>query len=348
MIKKTAFAALAAVLAFIILIPLSACKKQEEKKAPPAKQEPPAAPPERKGVEISRQAQGASGIITEELKPVSYREQTEAYGIVLPSNPLIEMRQNYVSAVSAVDRAQALLGASQKEYARLKALNEDNKNVSDKAVQAASAALAASRASRFQAGQDLLSVKAAIKLKWGNILSGWIFNSSPGYRRLVNIQDVLVQVTLPATAKVISIPGKISVRDLEGGLIAARFVARAPSTDPRIQGVSFFCIAPSYTTRLLPGMNVTAYLPGRQAESGYIVPLSAIIWLQDRAWAYVQKNPTLFQRIEVPTTQPMKDGYFVTGVFPPASRIVVHGAQSIFSQESAPQFKSQGGEGDGD
>jgi hypothetical protein len=96
-------------------------------------------------------------------------------------------------------------------------------------------------------------------------------------------------------------------------------------------------------------MNVTAQMPSAGAQNGFFVPASAVVWLQDRAWVYVKESRTGFSRVELPTTTPVSNGYFATGVFSAGDRIVIKGAQALLSAESTPKSAGGGGgEGDDD
>jgi hypothetical protein len=295
-------------------------------------------------VVLTEEVQNTGGIITKALEPTLYREHIEAYGTVLQPDGLLQTRNGYVSAKSSLQKAEASLLASKEEYARLKSLNENDKNISDRMLQASAAALEADRAALSEARENMRSLRSAAELQWGRTLSGWIFDFSPGLERLVGLKDVLVQVTIPPGTTVGSIPDRIRIQASEGRPIEARLIIHAPATDPRIQGMSFIYIAPSHTTRLIPGMNVSAYLPAGGHEEGFIVPASAVVWLQGRAWVFIKATGTRFVRVGIPTSKPVRGGYFVRRGFTPGDRIVIRGAQALLSEEHLP--KTQGGEGE--
>ncbi len=349
--KKNVLAA-AAVLAVILWVawvfPRHETEGAQNGKAPGPKSEP-ATGESGNAVAVGSAAQAASGIATATLKTVIYRENVKAYGVVLRPDALLAARNDYVSAMAALDRADAALAASSSEYERLKALNDDDKNVSDRRLQTAQAVLGADRAAALQARQGVRSARQAVALRWGGELAGWIFDASAGFRRLINLQDVLVQVTVPPGESVKPIPGEIRIEDAEGKPVRARFIARAPGTDPRIQGMSFVYLAPARANRLLPGMNVAAGLPSGPGRKGAVLPLSAVVWSQGKAWAYVRRNETEFERVEVPVSRPVSGGYFVAkGHLPDGARIAVRGAQALLSEESRSQRKGGGGGDEGD
>lgn len=330
----------------VLLAGLAGCTSGKDSKGVPSTK--PASQRSVYTVVLSEEAQKTGGIVTKILEPSFYRENIEAYGTVLQPDGLLRARNSYVSAKSSLQKAEASLKASSAEYGRLKALNESDKNISDRMLQAAAAAMEVDRAAESEAHENLRSVRSAAELQWGRTISGWIFDYSPGLERLVGLEEVLVQVTIPPAAAVRSIPERIRIQPPEGRPIEARLIIHAPATDPRIQGMSYIYMAPTFTSRLIPGMNVSAYLPAGKPKKGFVVPSSAVIWLQDRAWVYVRKSGTGFVRVEVPTSSRVRQGYFVSGVFSPGDEIVVKGAQALLSEESTPETTGGGEEEDDD
>lgn len=77
--------------------------------------------------------------------------------------------------------------------------------------------------------------------------------------------------------------------------------------------------------------------PGEERISGAIVPASAVVWLEGKAWAYVREDRDRFVRREVFTKQRMGEGWLVTKNFSAGDRVVVQGAQLLLSEE----FRSQ-------
>ncbi len=286
-------------------------------------------------VHLGKSSQIKSGVVAARLETTSYREDLQAYGAVLQVNTLIEARKNHAAIQASVHRAEAALEASRKEYERLKALNSDNRNVSDKALQAAEAVWQADEANVRAATISLQAVEEAARLQWGSLMSGWLSDFAPGFKRLTAVKDVLVQVTLPPDKYIRSAPGIINVRSADGKLVPARLVARAPGTDPRIQGMSFLYLAPSSKTRLIPGMYVEAYMPAGPRLRGVFIPASAVVRRQGHTWVYVQEAAGRFVRRRIPVNNPVGNGYFATG-FPAGTRVVVKGAQLLLSAEFLP------------
>jgi hypothetical protein len=124
-------------------------------------------------------------------------------------------------------------------------------------------------------------------------------------------------------------------------LVQTRFVSPLPQVNPQIQGVSFLYRVPNQPG-LAVGMNLVVLVPVGQRLDGAVVPGSAIVWWQGKAWAYVESPANTFTRHEVPTDHPVTGGYFVPGSsFPPATKLVTSGAQALLSEEFRSQLKAE-------
>ncbi len=89
------------------------------------------------------------------------------------------------------------------------------------------------------------------------------------------------------------------------------------------------------TRTLVPGFSMDAR--GRHTP-GVVIPDSAVVWLDGRAWAYVQKDRERFIRQEVVTNHPGGKGWFVTKNFQAGDYVVVQGAQLLLSEEFRAQI----------
>jgi hypothetical protein len=325
-------------------------------------------------ITLDKATQAGSGIAAAPLKQISHRQELQAYGSILEleslvdlrttlinlRKTLIDLRNSYAAAKAQVEKTRANLDASTKQYERLKVLYEENQNVSAKTFQAAEATWHSDQAS-FKAAQESInasqeSIEAAEESlqalegsalqQWGAVLKKWLFDNTPAFERLVRQQDLLIQITLPSGVQVPSAPQSARVQIASGTALSARLVSPSPRTDPRIQGMSYFYLAPAQVG-FLPGMNVQAYLPSGSYLKGVFIPASAVVWWQGKAWSYVQRDNEQFIRQEVPTKNPVKDGYFVLKGFKAGDKIVVKGAQLLLSEEFLPQVQSTG-EGDKD
>ena len=290
-------------------------------------------------VQVDQDAQTRSGILVAALEHTGADAETEAYGMVLDIGALADLRNSDTAAVVEVRKGQASLQASRPEYERIKALYEDGGVVSIQMLQAAEATLRTDEASLEAAEALVRSIGSKAGQDWGPVVGRWITVGSPELERLLLRDDILVQVTLPPGEHVSSPPKSLLLQGPGGPPVTAALVSAASRTDPRIQGQSYFYIAPARPS-LLSGMNVSARLATGHESTAVIVPASAIVWLQGKAWVYEQTAPTTFTRREIPSPVRESEIRYRVDNLARGTLVVVGGAQALLSEE----FRAQTGE----
>ncbi len=280
-------------------------------------------------------AQQANGrIAVAPLNAMSLQEKVIAYGTVSDTQQLADSRSSFADAQAKLQSAEAQLAAAREEYTRAQSLYQDNRSTSEKSVQKAQATWLSDQAQARAAEVALRSQTAILRQRWGSAIAQWIEDNSAALVRLLQQEDVLIQITVPVGTRWLSPPPNATIETPVGNAETATFVSLSPRTDPRLQGFSFFYLAPTKATGLLPGMNVVTYLATGQETSGIYVPASGVVWLQGRAWIYVQTSPDTFIRREIPADTPVSGGWFVREGLTAGQRCVVQGAQLLLSQEA--------------
>lgn len=286
-------------------------------------------------ITLDSATQRGSGIAVETLDSATRRREIWAFGRVMELQELVQSSNDYVAARAEAEGARASAEATRREHERLEGLYADDRNVSAKALEAAAATMRADQTRAAAAAARAQALAAAAREAWGSVVGDWLVNGSAAFERLLTQQDVLIQATLPPNAAV-STPPVTAVIETGGSRVSARFASRAGRTDPRIQGIGFFYVAPSRPW-LLPGMNVVVLLPMGEEIPGALVPESAVVRWEGKSWIYVQAAPTRFVRREISTDAPGSGGGYVVIGFPPGARVVTRGAQLLLSEE----FRSQ-------
>ena len=281
------------------------------------------------------EAQRRNGLKVEPLTRVVRSGEVQGTGVVLQVQSLLDLRTSYSNALAQFDKAQAGVQATRTEYERLLKLNQDEKTASDKAVEAARAAWQSDEAGLRGAEEAVSLAKASVLQRWGTGISEWLFANSPEFLRLLAHQDLLIQVT-PPPAGPFAAPQEISIQAPGGKIVPARFIAPLTQVDPRLQAPSYLYLAEAQPD-LIQGMNVTALLPAGPARAGVLIPTAAVVWWQARAWCYVEQAAGKFTRREVPASNPLPEGWFVTEGYKPGEKVAVAGAQMLLSEE----FRSQ-------
>ena len=229
--------------------------------------------------------------------------------------------------------AQATLAASEREFARLKLLNEQ-KNASDRALQAAEVTVR----------RDSIVVEATRS----RLLSAWgkpfVERSDLAelVRYLTSRESALVRIDLPSGENLnpASEGARIAAPADEGRGVAVELLGPAPSVDPQMQGQGFLLLLSTNSLGLVPGAAVTGYLrvPGAPV-TGFTVPDSAIVRQAGYGWVYVQISERTFARRQIALDHRTEDGWFVSAGLAANELIVVNGAQTLLSEEQKYQIR---------
>ena len=275
---------------------------------------------------LDREAQERAGLKTVPLEAAALEPAVKAYGHVLDPAPL-------AAQLIDVATARAALDASTKEFDRLKVLHAPDQNVSTRMLEGAEAALK----------HDQIALDAAqLKLVagWGTAIAGQ--PDLPAFvHSLASLESALVRVDVPLGT---ALPGpptraRLSAPTAAEPPVDAQLLGSAVTADPKTQGQGFLLLVRASSLR--PGAVVTAWLgTSGPAETGVIVPRSAIVRHEGGAFVYVQSSDDAFERRRVELTRPTENGWFVDEPLRPGERAVVAGAQQLLSEE----LKGRGGE----
>jgi hypothetical protein len=292
-------------------------------------------------IHIERTAQERSGIETARLSAAPYFDQIRAYGMVLDAARLTDLSNNYVNAEAQLRVAQAKVTFSRAAFERAQKLFESERSISQAALQSAEAAYRIDEASVGAAESLVRTLSATAHQDWGPVLGKSLVERSVTVVRLIERQDFLLQVTLP--------PGVLAPESLTAAAIekgpgkgrtAITLVSPATRTDARIQGVSFFYLAPA-ESGVLPGMNVLVFISSGLSV-GVSIPAEALVWWQDRPWVYRRTEPETFVRTQIATDQPTPGGGYIDRNLGTEAEIVARGAQLLLSEEFRAQIQVGG------
>ncbi len=280
-------------------------------------------------------AKRANGISTTVLTATRQQIQEQATGVVVQLQPLLDLKASYNTPRTDLLRARASARASAAEYERLRQLNQNGKDASDKAVEAARATAESDAALVENAQQAITVLNGSALLHWGTVVAGWMEGNSPQFDALLMQRKFLLQVT-STTASPFSAPKQATVQLSDGTHTRADLVSVVPQLDPRLQVPSLLYMIAAHPG-LVPGINLSVFLPSGSLQNGVIIPSSAVVWSQGIAWCYVEKSQGKFIRTPVKTSDPVANGWFVAQGFNWGARVVTTGAQTLLSEE----FRSQ-------
>lgn len=276
------------------------------------------------------------GIATTRLSPAPQQHITIGYGRVLDAVGLTDLSNRYLDAATGVQTAEAKLAVSRAASERAKVLHRDRQNISTAQLQDAEGNFNVDKAALVAAQSRLSTIAARARQDWGNVLGDALINRTPLITNLIERHDYLVRVTLPPGGTVTSPPEAATTGMINGPEIRLDFISPATSTDPRLQGVSYFYKVPA-DSGLLPGLHIEVSLTVKTIERGLVMPEEAVVWLQGKAWIYLRTTATSFERREIVPERSAPDGGYVATGIPADAAIVVRGAQMLLSEE----FRSQ-------
>ncbi len=266
------------------------------------------------------------------------------------TNQLASARADLTASTSSAAAARAA-------YERTRALNEDDKNVSDRALEEATARLAGEDG-KVKIATDTVqllenslrstapaSVSALRVERGGEVVDllaqpGETVESGAPILRVAKLDRLLARVDVPVGEHVA--PSVRTARIVAVGFeehpIAAERVALVARADPAAQGRSFLFRLTANALELRPGLAVTARIPVPGTErKGVVIPEAAVVRVAGKAYAFTQTGPDEFVRKELAVDQPVDGGFLTATNFAAGDRVVVQGAQLLLSEE----FKSQ-------
>jgi membrane fusion protein, multidrug efflux system len=296
-----------------------------------------AAPPERVSVvngetvvAIDAAAAEKSHITAVPIAAARRSKGKQVFATAVDVKDLVDARNQFAVAAAQKEQARAHLVAVGAEYARLKALHDDNRNISDRVLQEAEANERAERANADAAAASMTAAEAGVRQRWGDAVASAFASNARWVDDLIANRSVLVQVVSPVQPQ-----RRIQLQTADGE-VAATFLSASPRTDARVQGRSWLYLAPAGA--IVPGMNLTAGIGTANVQNGVLVPREAVVWTAGRAWAYVEKAPGQYARRAIDATVPMGEGYFVT-TLQAGQRVVAAGAQELLSEENKPKVE---------
>lgn len=285
-------------------------------------------------VSLPPATQKNSGIKTAKVAAASYQGEIKSFGNVVGIDSLIEAKASYLTLKTNANFSHAASGQNNQQYQRLKTLNEDDKNVSDRAVQEALAAVNADKANITTSDLQLKNLQSSMKLQWGEALTKLAFNDKlpPLLENLLNRKSVLIQVSLPLSNATPKVGSNIDVTPLNESTapIKAVYVSPASTSDSNGFGKTFYYSAPAEQLRIGMRVNVEAVASG--SANGVIIPSNAVVWYAGTSWAYFKQGKDQFIRKPISADTEVEAGWFNQGI-DANSEVVVNGAQLLLSEE---------------
>jgi hypothetical protein len=323
---------------------LGACSKQppaaDAAKAAPEKK---AAAGEEKGAADEKDEAGSGdvkltpeevaklGIATTAAASVQFIPAKQGFGVVMSHDAIAQ-------AVADVATAQAGVLQSQAVLARIARL----------AGTAGAESVEARESAARQAGVDAAALRLA-EAKSSAILGQrppWAGKAdSKMLAELAEGRSKLLRITFPLGVLNGAAPKSLRISRLDAATVGERWTARvvwdAPA-DSGIPGRSFFALLPQSDAQ--EGERVLIWATGEsseRAESGILVPASAVVVVDGKYWCFVERQPGVFSRAALDISRPMADGYFVKDAIKPGDMIVTSAAGLLLARQANPGSEAE-------
>jgi hypothetical protein len=296
-------------------------------------------------IEVNPETQQQSAILTSPLKATTYSENILSYGNVLAITELVNLRANYLAAQADATVVQNALTASQKNYERLYALNQDDKNISDHAVTIAKNDVSAHQTKLTAIQSNVRNLGDSMRQQWGNALTNLAIqpNQAVLFKQLVENQVALIQITLPFSARTPVNGSHVSIAPTAAlaKRVEARYLSPAPNTNLAMQGKTYFYYAKADFLRAGMTIKVLDFTANNSAPEGVMIPNNAVVWYAGRPWVYQKTSETTFMRLPINNDHEIEDGWFYQGALKANDLVVTSGAQLLLSEEFKYQITNE-------
>jgi hypothetical protein len=271
------------------------------------------------------------GIAASAVVAVRYQAATSGFAVVLGHEVIAQ-------AVADVATAQAAAAQSQAALARMQRLagtpGADSTETRENAARQAAVDAAALRLAR---------AKSSSALGQNPPWAGREDSKLPA--ELAEGRARLVRATFPLGSVNGRVPQRLWLTRLGTAGAGERWTAHAvwdAPADADMPGRSFFALLQAADVgegeRLLAW---TAGTDSEQAESGVLIPSSAVVASDGRYWFYLERQPGEFARTPMDISRPMADGYFVQGGVNRGDLIVTSAAGLLLARETNPSTEAE-------
>lgn len=279
-------------------------------------------------IEVSSASQHNGGIVLQPLPAASAPAAATSYGVTMDMQPLSEWRAKFAAARAQAGAARTQAATAAADFARTRALHDDDQNASLKSLQAAKAAADEAKANVQAAEAALDGLRQQGTMQFGARLVADVLQSDQP--TLLLGQRALLRVALAAGVTTPS----VAAATCGGPKLRARWIAPAPQADAQLGAhMQLYEV----DAALPANASCTVTFPASASMSqGVQVPLDAVVWFADQPWVYVQRDDTHFARTLLAGANEQAQGFFVPDGLRAGQKVVTRGAGLLLSVEQAP------------
>jgi hypothetical protein len=273
------------------------------------------------GVSLEAQEVEKLGITTVEAKAATQIPDVAGYGVVVPHETLAQSVSELLTAAATQRQSSASLARIEHLAGTPGAMGADAQGTAERqdAVDRAALSLARQKSSSTFGQYP----------PWRDDFS------SATLQALANGRIKLVRVTFPLGS--FKSPGTLRLARLGAGEAGQSWMSTtvwdAPA-DVSVPGKSFFALLKAADAS--EGERLLAWAPIGEPQAGVVVPATAAIISGRKYWCYVEDKPGHFVRVELGTSMPVRDGYFVKSGIAAGDKVVTSAAGLLLARETNP------------
>lgn len=273
------------------------------------------------GVNLTPEETAKLGLVTETAKGIDYLDETPGYGVVVSHEVIAQAAAELATARATEQMSRSALARARKLSGTPGAVSADVEETAAQKAQVDAAALTLT-------SQKLSAVLGAHP-PWK--LDG----NSPILGDLASGKVKLVRATVPFDAVGSGTPSRLRAAHMGTGNPAARWTLTtiwdAPA-DATVPGRSFFALLKGSDAS--EGERLQVWASTGKTEPGVLVPTAAAVLRDSKFWCYVEKAPGRFSRVEIDTSRPSAEGYFVAERITAGDKIVTAAAGQLLAKET--------------
>ena len=308
--------------------PEGAASTPSEAKAKPAAKAEPAAKADTdskenasEGVSLPPDQVEKLGVVTQPAQAIDYSEEAAGFGVVVIHETIAQAAAELATAQATERLSRSTLSRAKKLAGTPGAVSADVEETAAQKAEVDAAALTLTT--------RRLSSTLGMKPPWKDGDKDAIL------QQLASGKVKLLRVTFPLGALSGATPlelraAHIGAKPGTGWKITVVWDAPA---DASVPGRSFFALLKGSDAG--EGERLQAWAPIGESASGVVIPAAAAVMSEGKFWCYVEKKPGTFERIEIDTTKPTSDGYFVSEGVSAGDKVVTTSAGQLLAKESA-------------
>jgi hypothetical protein len=300
--------------------PASDAKATENAKSQPAAKKDDAKEDAAEGVTLTPEQVEKLGVATQPAQALDYSEEAAGFGVVVNHESIAQAVAELATAKATERLSRSSLSRAQKLDGTPGAVSAD--------VEEAAAQKAEVDAAALTLTSQRLSSALGMNPPWKNGDKGAILQD------LAAGKIKLVRVTFPLGALSGGTPARLRAAHIgakPGTGWKMNVVWDAPA-DATVPGRSFFALLKGSDAG--EGERLQVWAPIGEPVAGVVIPAAAAVMSDGKFWCYVEKKPGAFARVELDTSRPTSDGYFVTEGVGAGDKVVTAAAGQLLAKES--------------